>query len=706
MNLVARISLLILLVSASAAGPAIWFEDVRHSPSLPDEALRPVTAYVRHHLLQTNQNKTPDSQSPARKEKSDAARAANSQNPASTNDVAAPADSAPLLPKSAVDDFFPRIVFISVGDGVRPARVAIGSARGVLKAADQALALLNQQLNAEQSAQAGASRAAQAGASRSVQPGKGPRAGSVLAFEPRWIKVDVVDTILFLEGVDFTRKLEFERSLFGLAFPRATPTALLPEELVAGDVISYHQLPYVERLLEYVSRNRGAFSGPTVAAPAPVAGDADKPAAPARLIDDPRSVDVFRFTTRSYFADRDRIEPLYRGHRLFKRIDRDELDASIRAAARYLTNAVSRDGRFDYIYQPELNKQVDDYNLVRHYGTIIALLEAYQELKDPDLLAAAKRAFGYGELSLGQWTQGGEKVPCVIDARIVSLGGNALAAVAYAKYLEVTGDKKELDRLRGLGRAIIASMREDGSFVHYQRFPDGLVLTDECEFFPGEAVLALLRINQVDPHPQWLDAAERAAKHLILVRDKDATLLKLPHDHWLLYSLNELYRARKHELYLAHELKLAEAVWRTQQRAPKYTDWTGGYSTPPGSTPAAVRTEGLMAAYLLFRDHGRRDDAADALEAAVYGVTFQLQCQFRGENAMYFQDPARCLGAFRESLTSANIRMDFVQHHLLGILTLYRVMKEEGITSLALPREDRRKEVEGIEIDPTKLQFD
>lgn len=693
MTFLARISLLFLLASASAAGPAIWFEDVRHSPSLPDEALRPVTAYVRHRLLQSSQIKTPDSQSPALKE------------PA-TDEAQPSRDSAPLLPKSVADDFFPRIVFISVSDGVSPARVAIGSARGVLKATDHALALLARQLNSEQP---NASSAAQPSAGTAAPPNAGRPVRQAPAFEPRWIKVDVVDTILFLEDVDFTRKLEFERSLFGLAFPRATPTALLPEELVAGDVISYHQLPYVERLLDYVSRNRGTFSGPAAATDAakPAPAGADQPAATsARLIDDPRSVDVFRFTTRSYFADRDRIEPLYRGHRLFKRIDRDELEASIRAAARYLTKAVSRDGRFDYIYQPELNKQVDDYNLVRHYGTIIALLEAYQELKDPDLLAAAKRAFGYGELSLGQWTQGGEKVPCVIDARIVSLGGNALAALAYAKYIEVTGDKKELDRLRGFGRALIASLREDGSFVHYQRFPDGLVLTDECEFFPGEAVLALLRINRVDPNPQWVNAAERAAKHLILVRDKDATLLKLPHDHWLLYSLNELYRVRKNELYMAHELKLAEAVWRTQQRAPKYTDWTGGYSTPPGSTPAAVRTEGLMAAYLLFRDHGRRDDAADALEACVYAVAFQLQCQFRGDNAMYFQDPARCLGAFRESLTSANIRMDFVQHHLLGILTLYRVMKEEGISSLALPREDRRKEVEGIEIDPTKLQFD
>ncbi len=698
MPIIARISLLLLLACAGAWAPAIWFEDVRHSPTLPDEALRPVTAYVRHRLMQASEtrSKTPDSQSPARK--------ANDAGDAKVSSSSLL--SAPLLPKSAIDDFFPRIVFISVSDGIGPARVAIGSARGVVKAADHALAQL---LPATPKADAAAND----------HPAKGAAANNAPPFEPRWIKVDVVDTILFLEDVDFTRKLEFERSLFGLAFPRATPTALLPEELVAGDVISYHQLLYVERLLDYVSRNRnthagpatGPAAGPLQAAPPNAPGVSGAPAAPgapspARLINDPRSVDVFRFTTRSYFADRNSIEPLYRGHRLFKRIDRDELEASIRGAARYLTKAVSRDGRFDYIYQPELNKQVDDYNLVRHYGTIIALLEAYQELKDPDLLAAAKRAFGYGELSVGQWVQGGEKVPCVIDARIVSLGANALAAVSYAKYVEVTGDKKELDRLRGFGRALIASMREDGSFVHYQRFPDGLVLTDECEFFPGEAVLALLRINQVDPNPQWVDAAERAAKHLILVRDKDATLLKLPHDHWLLYSLNELYRVRKKELYMGHELKLAEAVWRTQQRAPKYTDWMGGYSTPPGSTPAAVRTEGLMAAYRLFRDHGRRDDATDALEAVVYGVAFQLQCQFRGDNAMYFQDPVRCLGAFRESLTSANIRMDFVQHHLLGILNLYRVMKEEGITSLALPKEDRRKEVEGIEIDPTKLQFD
>jgi hypothetical protein len=40
---------------------------------------------------------------------------------------------------------------------------------------------------------------------------------------------------------------------------------------------------------------------------------------------------------------------------------------------------------------------------------------------------------------------------------------------------------------------------------------------------------------------------------------------------------------------------------------------------------------------------------------------------------MYFDDPQRVIGAFRESLTSPVVRIDTVQHNISALLSLYRV---------------------------------
>jgi len=90
------------------------------------------------------------------------------------------------------------------------------------------------------------------------------------------------------------------------------------------------------------------------------------------------------------------------------------------------------------------------------------------------------------------------------------------------------------------------------------------------------------------------------------------------------------------------------------------------------STPAATRTEGLLAASALMRRVGRGDEADAFHAAARAAVGFQLRTQVWPESAMHFRNPRRAIGAFREDLGGVYVRIDFVQHNLSGILELLR----------------------------------
>ena len=598
------------LSSMAAADTSIWFEDARHSPAVSSDAVRALAAHVRHRLLTPNQP-----------------------------------EEAPILPRSVRDDFYPRVVFISASDGIHQARVAVGTARGLLKAVDHAM--------------------------RQLAPTEADR------FEPRWLRLDLPSTILAQENIDLTRKLEYERSLFGIAFPRSSRIALLPDELIANDVVNYHQGFFIDPLRAYLALRKPAVDHPKFGL-------------------DPKNATCFRFTVQSFFMDRQELVPLYRGHRMFDRLEQNQMREAAAAAAKYLSRAVNSQGQFDYLYQPNVNKLADEYTLATHLGTVMAMADAYSVLKDPDLLTAAKNALTYAEQSIGQWTQAGQRVPAVVEAKRVSLGANAMAAAAFARIAQVSEQQApHAERAHTFAQAIAVAQQEDGSFTQWQRFPEGDVLEVDHPDFPSQAIFALLQTHALADHRRWLLTADKAAQHVILARHKNLPTAKLPHDHWLLCSLNQLHRIQQRDLYLDHTARISRAIGSTQHRQPPFTDWLGGFYSPPGSTPTAERAQGLLAAYALLRDHGgsaHRENAAAALDSAIAAVAFELQCQFRPENAMFFKDPQRILGGFRESLTSPYIRIDFMQHNMKALLDLWRVMEHEQITGLAVPPPMKRDE--------------
>jgi hypothetical protein len=127
---------------------------------------------------------------------------------------------------------------------------------------------------------------------------------------------------------------------------------------------------------------------------------------------------------------------------------------------------------------------------------------------------------------------------------------------------------------------------------------------------------------------------------------------------------------------LKHVSRIARAIRNSQNRNPKYPDWSGSYYRPPRSTPTATRSEGLYAAYLLTRDFGDQAEAKAILESIRLGLAFQLQTQFRPESVLYLKEPQRALGGFHRSLTNFEIRIDYVQHNISSLLGLYRIIED------------------------------
>ena len=528
-------------------------------------------------------------------------------------------------------DTEPRIAFVAVSDGVDPAGVGCGSGRGLAAAVDLAAATARAKL-------------------KSTRP-------------VRWVRLDLVDTVLTQAAEPEPAPASvWSRRRTGLATDRSVGLALLPDELLANT------------LLDGAGRVRRS----AVSLYARYHPHRARPSRDGRRWDDGA---VHRFTTIGLSHDKQGTVPLVRGRRRLAPLERKDLEAAAGLGARYLAAAVDDGGRFVYSYRPDSNTVPRTYNVLRHAGSVYAMLEAYELTRHEPTLAAARRALTYLRSTVEPLTVGRRRLHGVVERRYVKLGGNALAVLALSKYVAVTADRTDLPLARQLAEFIVAVQLPDGRFrVHKAHHRTGAPTDFVSEYYPGEAVFALMRLYAVDPNPdpRWLDAAAKAAGHLIDVRDADATIETQIHDHWLLYGLNELHRAQPDPAYLAHTRRILAAMRLTQHVGDPDDDWYGGYYVPPGATATSTRTEGLAAACRLLRDFGTAAEAADALETATLGATFTLKRQLGPEAAMFFRRPQRALGGVPHSLANAEIRIDYVQHAISCWLAVAQLLPQES----------------------------
>ncbi|MEC4803382.1 MAG: hypothetical protein SAJ12_03275 [Jaaginema sp. PMC 1079.18] len=538
------------------------------------------------------------------------------------------------LPDHLQSDVAPRIVFLSVSDpaGIRvaarvtPAFVARGKGLGLARAINTALERLIRNFSPD--------------------------------YTPQWLKIDIVQEAISSVRLNSDRPLGFERSLQGLAFAEESAIAFLPEELVTHSLVLQNQTLHPGNIIKYLEKQPGsqqAFEKMTQA----------------------KSYKVYRFICSSFFTDGTETVNLYRGHRLFNDFSKEMVLEGAIAAGEYLKPKIDTEGKFIYCYHAKTDKIIPKYNILRHSGTIYALLELFEVTEDKDLLTAIQRAIAY----LLQQIQSATAISatgegdCVVEAGEVKLGGNALAAIALAKYTEITQDTQYLPTIINLCRWIESVQDETGQFLIHKQAQDQEPDDFRSSYYPGEAILALVRLHALTQDQHWLDIAEKAAKYRINKHNNSPKAV--PQDHWFLYALNELFRQRQVPVYLTYAGRIADAMIQSQQIDPMYPDWLGCFQEPPRSTPTATRTEGLCAAYRLAQFSGNSSQLQQILEAIVLGVAFQLQTQIRPEIALYYPNASRSLGGFRKSLTHSEIRIDYVQHNISSLLGLYAIAAEQ-----------------------------
>ena len=470
--------------------------------------------------------------------------------------------------------------------------------------------------------------------------------------QPTQLRVDLIDQV---EPHQLGQAPRFKpRSLFGLALH--TPALIcLPEALVTHQLVTRDGKPRLATLRKYLNHQHPAGR--------------QLGRQPLR-----RSTALWRFSVQSGYVDHEVVSPLYRGHPMRQPLEDERLAHQASEAGAYLTRATGPSGRFVYSYQPEADHSSPEYNILRHAGTTWAMLDLYRYNGDTALLKAACRAVNYLLAAIRPSNEPGKETCCVVEGGEVKLGGQGLALICLAEHTLATGVRQHLKTMQGLAQWILDHQDQQGQFTcHKLNYYSGTPSRMVSGYYPGEAILGLMRLYQLDGQSRWLDGAERAAKWLIEVRDQNKTLDELEHDHWLLYGLNELQNHAPSPQFIAHAKRLAQAICSTQHRTETYPDWVGGWYRPPRTTPTATRCEGLAAAYQLLETHHHDNALLQQIAGAInHALQYILENQYSPANSLLLPNPRIAQGGFRGAHEQAEVRIDFVQHSLSALLLYLR----------------------------------
>lgn len=351
---------------------------------------------------------------------------------------------------------------------------------------------------------------------------------------------------------------------------------------------------------------------------------------------------AYKLTTGRYSAA---------GRRTYE-MDKEQLELLAMRSSNYLANMVGKDGKFVYGYYPIDNEELEDYNIIRHAGTVWNLILQYEMTGNKKLLPSIERALGY-LASCFHFKNG--STAFLNDRGTLNVGGNGISLLAFVSYTEITGSTKYIHLIHSIANGILYMQKDSGAFIHtlyksnYQVHKDYITV-----FYDGEAMYGLLRAYGLLRDKRYLTAAEKAGDYFI---DNNYETLN---SHWIAYGFNELTKYSPKEKYFDFGLKNIEGF------AEKLTRVVTGAHTTCETANASfelyhrLMESGIECGMLEIFDEEMLFKAVD--KRVNFGMNYFMQ----PEQAMYFKNPQVVLYSFAMREDNFRIRIDDIQHFMGG----------------------------------------
>ena len=465
-------------------------------------------------------------------------------------------------------------------------------------------------------------------------------------YNPMWVKADIVKASRLISSADFSKELKHWRHEFfrcGVAFDIDFKTALLEAELNGAKILEYEEecvdFNYLNTYLKKANRT-----------PLPELPDS-----------------YVIFSCDGWFCDNDSTVYTLNssgyeyGRREIETIDKDFAAQVVTNASGFLMNQVNADGSFVYGIYPRFDRDIENYNIVRHASTLWSLVCQFRMTHNAELIPVIESAVDYMLDNFVVYSDSNTAYLLEKKSNEIKLGGCGVAVIALTEYMDALKSAKYEDIAVKLGNGILTMLdQSSGKFYHVLNGDFSRKEEFRVIYYDGEASFALCKLYDITRDKQWLEAAECAVDHFI---SADYTRYK---DHWIAYTMNEITKYSNNEKYYEFGLRNAQVNLETI-----YTR----------DTTYHTYFELLMATFELYDrmidrgidvSYAKNGFDLDFFLKTIYARADRLlNGYFFPEYAMYMANPQRILNTFMVRHDGYRVRIDDVQHSVGGYYLYY-----------------------------------
>ncbi|MCD5003371.1 hypothetical protein IV487_12955 [Enterococcus saccharolyticus] len=378
---------------------------------------------------------------------------------------------------------------------------------------------------------------------------------------------------------------------------------------------------------------------------------------------------IYKFSTKAYFLDVNDSHELenYGLGNEFRVIDEDNLkstlDLVIKEGANYLVNQLHEDGKFTYGYFPCYDKQIRNYNSVRHFSSVYALLESAEFLNDETMI----------QRSLEGLIWGFEHLSTIIDDNYLikdqdrgeveyKLGAQAMAILAAAKYTQITNDTQFFEKMKTLTHTIENKfLTSENKTIHVLNAELEIKEAFRIIYYDGEALFSMLRAYELMHDEEIFALCKRLMTYFV------ENNYEKYRDHWLSYAVNEfLKHEQKNEYY---QFGLKNALSKIDFIEKRDTAYPTMLELLVAASKMILKLETYEHRSEVISDEDFYQAKARIFEVMEYRAYHQVTTGVMfPEFAMYFKAPHKIEYGFFARHDRFRMRIDDAEHFLSGFV--------------------------------------
>ncbi len=388
----------------------------------------------------------------------------------------------------------------------------------------------------------------------------------------------------------------------------------------------------------------------------------------ATAIDDARAEQFDAYQWLIELGDKPSLRRMQRGNELVKieSVDDKSIQALAQGMTDWMKHNVQPDGRMVYMYWPSRGEESSANNMIRQFMATLCLQRIANRENTEAARELAHRNLKY---NLAQFYLRDGELGLIDESGKRKLGAAALAALSI---VESPFRAEFAEQEMALRKLVEHLQQPDGSFLTFY----GEARNDNQNFYPGEALLLWATLLDEDPKGPLAERFDRAFLYYRSWHRENRNPAFIP---WHTQAYYKVWK-RTHDERLRDfifEMNDFLADFQQWDKAP-YDDLRGRFYDPDRrefgpahASSTGVYIEGLTDARMLARELG------DMTRAQRYALTIKrslrslMQLQYvNAVDTFYISRPERVLGGIRTTEYDNAIRVDNVQHGLMGIQKL------------------------------------